>query len=191
MAAIATTTISRGDYGEYVVKAFDRDGRRMPNADYFTDDLDDARNTSAAMLGEDKPRTGQSAIDQNTGLPIESGLPVIEVALAPFEATDVWDWVADAAGPYWSLGEGDDRLIIDAVTLADDKHVGRIVNDSEVIADFIDRLGTLVELCREGITELGFVRTRNTTRERMELVQTCKAVPHVEAKLRAAVAEVN
>lgn len=45
---IAVTVIKRlGD--EYVVRAFDANGRRMAEADYYTDDYDDARGTAKAM----------------------------------------------------------------------------------------------------------------------------------------------
>lgn len=46
---IARTTISKQD-GEYVVKAYDANGKRMPDADYFTNDKADALATAALMV---------------------------------------------------------------------------------------------------------------------------------------------
>jgi hypothetical protein len=39
----------RNDCGEYVVRAYDADGKRLPDCDYFTDDVDDAVATYNAM----------------------------------------------------------------------------------------------------------------------------------------------
>tara|TARA_B100000749_G_C18450038_1_gene475943 strand:+ start:16549 stop:16944 length:396 start_codon:yes stop_codon:yes gene_type:complete len=46
---VIRTTITRAD-GEYHVKAYGADGRRIAAADYFTPDEDDARDTSRWML---------------------------------------------------------------------------------------------------------------------------------------------
>ena len=40
----------RNAYGEWVVRAYDADGRRMPDADYYTDDLADAQATAELMV---------------------------------------------------------------------------------------------------------------------------------------------
>lgn len=50
MVAIAATIISHKN-GEFQVKAYDRNGQRMPHADYFTDDKADAKLTARAMVG--------------------------------------------------------------------------------------------------------------------------------------------
>lgn len=42
----------RNELGEYVVRAYDQDGRRFPQADYHTDDLRDAVATAEAMVRE-------------------------------------------------------------------------------------------------------------------------------------------
>ena len=49
MSNIARTTIRKQD-GEYVVKAYDANGKRMPEADYFTDDKTDAEQTAKVMV---------------------------------------------------------------------------------------------------------------------------------------------
>lgn len=41
-------------HGEYQVKAFDQYGRRYLEADYFTDDLEDAKNTAKAMVKDEQ-----------------------------------------------------------------------------------------------------------------------------------------
>lgn len=35
--------------GDYVIRAYSADGKRLPDCDYFTDDWDDAQSTYAAM----------------------------------------------------------------------------------------------------------------------------------------------
>ena len=35
--------------GEWIVRAYDLDGKRMPEADYYTNDREDAEETSLAM----------------------------------------------------------------------------------------------------------------------------------------------
>jgi hypothetical protein len=47
-AKVASTRIVRKD-GEYVVKAYNAQGQRMSDADYFTDDKADAEATAAHM----------------------------------------------------------------------------------------------------------------------------------------------
>lgn len=49
MSRIARTTIRKKD-GEYQVLAYDAQGKRMPNADYFTSDKADATATAEAMV---------------------------------------------------------------------------------------------------------------------------------------------
>jgi hypothetical protein len=39
----------RNAFGEYVVRAYDEDGKRYPPADYYTDDWDDAVSTANLM----------------------------------------------------------------------------------------------------------------------------------------------
>lgn len=46
---VARTTI-RKDRGEYRVRAYDANNKRMPESDYFTDDKSDAQDTATAML---------------------------------------------------------------------------------------------------------------------------------------------
>jgi hypothetical protein len=46
---IASTKMARKD-GEYIVRAYDQDGKRWPDCDYFTDDRQDALDTARAML---------------------------------------------------------------------------------------------------------------------------------------------
>jgi hypothetical protein len=48
---IARTKIStrRNQFGEYVVKAYDSNGSRMPDHDYYTNDKSDAIATAAMM----------------------------------------------------------------------------------------------------------------------------------------------
>lgn len=47
---VSATVSRRNEYGEYVVRARDQYGKRWPEADYYTDDLTDARATAAAMI---------------------------------------------------------------------------------------------------------------------------------------------
>lgn len=49
---VARVTVARrrNEYGEFVVRAYDQDGRRYPEADYFTSDRDDAVGTGEAMV---------------------------------------------------------------------------------------------------------------------------------------------
>ena len=50
MTNVARTTISRkNEFGEYVVRAYDRHGRRLPDADYYACDMADARATAQQM----------------------------------------------------------------------------------------------------------------------------------------------
>jgi hypothetical protein len=43
---------------EWIVRAYDQHGRRFPEADYFTDNREDAEATAARMIeGEPKPAT--------------------------------------------------------------------------------------------------------------------------------------
>jgi hypothetical protein len=49
MLSRVTLRKRRNEWGEYVVRAYDRDGRRYPDGDYFTDDWEDAVNTAEAM----------------------------------------------------------------------------------------------------------------------------------------------
>lgn len=51
---VTLTKITRTPSGEYWVKAFDQMGRRFEVADYFTDDLVDARETGRAMVNESR-----------------------------------------------------------------------------------------------------------------------------------------
>jgi len=50
MSNIASTTIKKHNGGEYIVKAYDANGKRMPEADYFTDDKTDAEQTAKVMV---------------------------------------------------------------------------------------------------------------------------------------------
>jgi hypothetical protein len=53
---IVRVVISKKDaYGEYCCKAYDQHGKRYQEADYFTDDKQDAENTMAAMLEGNYP----------------------------------------------------------------------------------------------------------------------------------------
>ena len=47
-----TRIVYRIAYGDYQVLAYDAAGERMAAADYFTDDIDDAKATARAMKGE-------------------------------------------------------------------------------------------------------------------------------------------
>jgi len=50
---IASTRIEyQEDVEEYVVKAFDENGKRIPDADYYTPYKDDAKGTAEAMVHE-------------------------------------------------------------------------------------------------------------------------------------------
>lgn len=49
----STKIVHNRELGEYVVRAFDQYGRRMPKCDYFTDDLADAQGTAEEMLAID------------------------------------------------------------------------------------------------------------------------------------------
>lgn len=46
---VVRTTIRKVD-GEYIVRAYDQNGKRWPEADYFTNDKADAESTAAAMV---------------------------------------------------------------------------------------------------------------------------------------------
>ena len=46
---VASTRIGRIDGGEWVVRAYNNEGARLPEADYFTDDHQDALDTQKAM----------------------------------------------------------------------------------------------------------------------------------------------
>jgi len=48
MTNITSTTIKKHD-GEYIVRAYDANGKRMPEADYFTNSKTDAEQTAKAM----------------------------------------------------------------------------------------------------------------------------------------------
>jgi hypothetical protein len=39
----------RNDWREFVIRAYDADGKRLPDCDYHTDDWDDAVETARAM----------------------------------------------------------------------------------------------------------------------------------------------
>jgi hypothetical protein len=54
MLSRVTLRKRRNEWGEYVVRAYDRDGRRYPDGDYFTDDWEDAVNTAETMKGSSK-----------------------------------------------------------------------------------------------------------------------------------------
>jgi hypothetical protein len=45
------TVARRNEWGEYVVRVHDQNGKRWPEADYFASDRDDAVRTAEAMLG--------------------------------------------------------------------------------------------------------------------------------------------
>jgi hypothetical protein len=47
--ARATVARRRNEYGEYVVRAYNAAGMRLPDADYYTDCKDDAESTAALM----------------------------------------------------------------------------------------------------------------------------------------------
>lgn len=49
-AKISRTSIVKAITGEWQVKAWDKTGKRLPMADYFTDDRDDAEDTAKAMV---------------------------------------------------------------------------------------------------------------------------------------------
>ncbi len=46
---LTTTTIKRVK-GEWIVYAYDQFGERMPSLDYYTDSMDDAKQTADAMI---------------------------------------------------------------------------------------------------------------------------------------------
>ena len=46
-----TRIIFTPEWGEYTVQAFNVNGKRMPQCDYYTDDKDDAKGTAKAMVG--------------------------------------------------------------------------------------------------------------------------------------------
>lgn len=48
-----TKIIKDRSTGEYVIKVYDASGRRQPASDYYTDDLEDAKLTLAAMVKAD------------------------------------------------------------------------------------------------------------------------------------------
>lgn len=52
-APVASTKIKR-DGDEFIVEAYDADGKRMPNSDYYTDDRADAQATARAMVNPRK-----------------------------------------------------------------------------------------------------------------------------------------
>ena len=49
MTNIASTKVSKRD-GEFIVKAYDANGKRLPDGDYFTNDKDDAEQTAKLMI---------------------------------------------------------------------------------------------------------------------------------------------
>jgi hypothetical protein len=49
-------------YGEWVVRAWDEQGNRMPEADYFASDEQDAYSTALAMLGTEERLDGCSIL---------------------------------------------------------------------------------------------------------------------------------
>ena len=53
MRIVAKSTVAarRNEWGEWIVRAYDQDGKRFPEADYHTDDRADAEATAAAMTG--------------------------------------------------------------------------------------------------------------------------------------------
>lgn len=50
---VASTRIIKRD-GEYIVRAYDQFGEHLPQADYFTNDRKDARETSLTMTRKSK-----------------------------------------------------------------------------------------------------------------------------------------
>lgn len=46
---VASTKIVKNEFNEYQVKAYDQNGQRIHNADYFTDDKQDAIETAKRM----------------------------------------------------------------------------------------------------------------------------------------------
>ena len=50
MIARVTFNGRRNAHGEYVVRAYDENGKRLPDADYFTNDKADAKATAQAMM---------------------------------------------------------------------------------------------------------------------------------------------
>ncbi len=52
MRVVARVTVSkrRNEWDEFVVRAYDQDGKRWPEADYFTNDRTDAIQTGDAMV---------------------------------------------------------------------------------------------------------------------------------------------
>lgn len=58
----------RNEYGEYVVKAFDADGSRYPQGDYFTNDWADALATSEAMAKHTDDHNNATLLGQTTQL---------------------------------------------------------------------------------------------------------------------------
>lgn len=67
--AIASTRIVRQN-GEYIVRAYGQDGARMPEADYFTNDRDDAQATANLMMHPNEPTMQQGASE-----PVPSDTP--------------------------------------------------------------------------------------------------------------------
>jgi hypothetical protein len=59
---VEATRIVRNRDGEWVVKAYGEGGRRIPSADYFTTDADDAIVTAALMT-----ETGRGEVSDQTG----------------------------------------------------------------------------------------------------------------------------
>ena len=51
---VADVRIRKNPDGETQLTAFDQNGKRWPECDYFTDDADDVRETRAAMLSAGK-----------------------------------------------------------------------------------------------------------------------------------------
>jgi hypothetical protein len=51
MRVVSKVTVSprKNEWGEFVVRAYDQDGKRWPEADYHTDDRQDAEQTAKAM----------------------------------------------------------------------------------------------------------------------------------------------
>jgi hypothetical protein len=58
---IARTTIGKV-CGEYVVKAYDVMGKRIPAADYFTNCKQDAKDTARVMVEGFKPKTAMEKV---------------------------------------------------------------------------------------------------------------------------------
>jgi hypothetical protein len=48
---VVSTRITKKD-GEYIVKAYDGNGKRLPSCDYFTTDKGDAEQTARAMVSD-------------------------------------------------------------------------------------------------------------------------------------------